>query len=68
MREAQIRAAAEWKRPDMLAVRHLVDTKVLSLDGLITHHEPAANAERAYRAAFGDVGCLKMVLDWRETA
>jgi 3-hydroxyethyl bacteriochlorophyllide a dehydrogenase len=68
MREAQIRAAAEWKRPDMLAVKHLVDTKVLSLDGLITHHEPATRAERAYRTAFGDAACLKMVLDWRGTA
>jgi 3-hydroxyethyl bacteriochlorophyllide a dehydrogenase len=68
MREAQIRAAAEWKRPDMLAVKHLVDTRVLSLDGLITHHEEAANAERAYRTAFADAGCLKMVIDWRATA
>jgi len=65
MREAQIRAAAEWKRPDMLAVKHLVDTRVLSLDGLITHHEQAQDAERAYRTAFDDAGCLKMVLDWR---
>jgi len=68
MREAQIRAAAEWKRPDMLAVKHLVDTHVLSLDGLITHHAQATDAERAYRTAFADAGCLKMVLDWRATA
>jgi 3-hydroxyethyl bacteriochlorophyllide a dehydrogenase len=68
MREAQIRAAAEWKRPDMLAVKQLVDTRVLSLDGLITHHAPATDAERAYRTAFGDAACLKMVLDWRATA
>jgi 3-hydroxyethyl bacteriochlorophyllide a dehydrogenase len=68
MREAQIRAAAEWKRPDMLAVKHLVDTRVLSLDGLITHHEPATCAERAYRTAFAHAGCLKMVLDWRGCA
>ncbi len=68
MREAQIRAAAEWKRPDMLAVKHLVDTKVLSLDGLITHHERATAAEPAFRTAFADAGCLKMVLDWRGCA
>jgi bacteriochlorophyllide a dehydrogenase len=65
MREAQIRAAAEWKRADMLAVKQLVETGVLSLDGLITHHESADRADRAYPAAFGDGGCLKMVLDWR---
>jgi 3-hydroxyethyl bacteriochlorophyllide a dehydrogenase len=36
----------------------------LSLDGLITHHAPFAQADAAYRTAFGDVACLKMVLDW----
>lgn len=65
MREAQIRAAAEWQRPDLLAIKELTETGRLSLDGLITHHEEASNAERAYRTAFGDPACLKMVLDWR---
>ena len=64
MREAQIRAAAEWQRADLLAVKALVEGGVLSLDGLITHHAPFAHADSAYRTAFGDVGCLKMVLDW----
>ena len=64
MREAQIRAAAEWQRPDLLAVKRLIEDGVLSLDGLITHREQAAHADTAYRTAFGDVGCLKMVLDW----
>lgn len=68
MREAQIRAAAEWQRPDLLAVKTLVEEGVLSLDGLITHHEEAAQADHAYRTAFGDAACLKMVLDWRHTA
>jgi bacteriochlorophyllide a dehydrogenase len=35
------------------------------LDGLITHHMPAAEAGSAYTTAFNDVDCLKMVLDWR---
>jgi 3-hydroxyethyl bacteriochlorophyllide a dehydrogenase len=68
MREAQIRAAAEWKRPDLLAVKALIEDGVLSLDGLITHHEVAANADTAYRTAFGDAACLKMILDWRHSA
>jgi 3-hydroxyethyl bacteriochlorophyllide a dehydrogenase len=68
MREAQIRAAAEWQRPDLLAVKALVEHGVLSLDGLITHHERAAHAATAYRTAFGDAACLKMVLDWRHQA
>jgi 3-hydroxyethyl bacteriochlorophyllide a dehydrogenase len=68
MREAQIRAAAEWQRPDLLAVKELLDTGRLSLDGLITHHAGASQAADAYRTAFGDSQCLKMVLDWRGCA
>ena len=68
MREAQIRAAAEWKPADMLAVRELAESGFLPLDGLITHHADACDAQRAYRTAFGDSSCLKMVLDWRARA
>ncbi len=68
MREAAIRVAAEWRHHDLLAVRNLVDTGRLSLDGLITHHAPAGSAESAYRTAFDDPSCLKMVLDWRTAA
>jgi 3-hydroxyethyl bacteriochlorophyllide a dehydrogenase len=65
MREATIRAAAEWQRADMLAVKELAESGALRLDGLITHQERAQNAPDAYRTAFGDAACLKMVLDWR---
>ena len=65
MREASIRTAAEWQRPDLLAVKELCESGRLSLDGLLTHHEDATDADSAYRTAFGDVACLKMVLDWR---
>jgi bacteriochlorophyllide a dehydrogenase len=68
MREAQIRAAAQWQPADLRVVKQLVETGQLSLDGLITHHEPAQRAERAYRTAFNDRACLKMVLDWRACA
>ncbi|UXH78585.1 chlorophyll synthesis pathway protein BchC [Roseateles amylovorans] len=68
MREARIRVAAEWKRPDMLAVNALLHAGRLSLDGLLTHTEPAEQAGAAYAQAFGDAGCLKMVLDWRHHA
>jgi 3-hydroxyethyl bacteriochlorophyllide a dehydrogenase len=67
MREAHIRVAAEWQRPDLLAVKELIDEGRLSLNGLITHRERAEHAESAYRTAFGDAACLKMVLDWRHT-
>ena len=66
MREARIRAAAEWQRPDLLAVQALIDAGNLSLDGLITHHAAFSQADNAYRTAFGDVACLKMVLDWTQ--
>ncbi len=68
MREAQIRIAAEWKPADMMAVRELAESGFLPLDGLITHHAAADDAERAYRTAFSDNDCLKMVLDWRARA
>ncbi|RTL23734.1 MAG: chlorophyll synthesis pathway protein BchC [Burkholderiales bacterium] len=68
MREARIRVAAEWKRPDMLAVNALLHAGRLSLDGLLTHCEPVEQAGSAYAQAFSDPGCLKMVLDWRHHA
>ncbi len=65
MREASFRCASEWQRPDLLAVKELTETGRLSLDGLITHHADPLHADSAYRTAFGDSDCLKMVLDWR---
>jgi 3-hydroxyethyl bacteriochlorophyllide a dehydrogenase len=65
MREIRIRVAAEWQRADLLAVRDLVETGRLSLDGLITHREQATHAAAAYGTAFYDPACLKMILDWR---
>lgn len=67
-REARIRVAAEWKQDDLLAVKQLVESGRLSLDGLITHRQPARDAAAAYPIAFGDPTCLKMILDWRESA
>lgn len=68
LREARIRVAAEWKEPDLAAVSAFVADGRLSLDGLITHRRGAEDAPDAYRTAFGDPACLKMVLDWRGTA
>lgn len=65
MREARIRVAAEWRESDLAAVRELAESGRLSLDGLITHRCDAGDASAAYRTAFGDANCLKMVLDWR---
>ena len=68
MREARLRVAAEWKDTDITAIKHLVESGKLSLDGLITHREPASAAPTAYPIAFQDPTCLKMVLDWSAQA
>ncbi len=65
MREARFRVAAEWRQPDLDAVVELVRSGRLSLDGLITHRSVANDAAEAYRTAFDDPACLKMILDWR---
>ena len=67
MREARIRIAAQWTPPDLSTVIALAGEGRLSLDGLITHHHDATQADAAYRTAFGDADCLKMVLDWKHT-
>jgi 3-hydroxyethyl bacteriochlorophyllide a dehydrogenase len=68
MRETRLRMAAEWQPADLPATLALVESGQLSLDGLITHHVDASAADAAYRTAFGDPTCLKMILDWRKLA
>ncbi|WP_406855352.1 chlorophyll synthesis pathway protein BchC [Alsobacter sp. KACC 23698] len=68
MREARIRVAAEWRPADLDAVTALLAAGALSLDGLITHRRGALDAGSAYRTAFEDPSCIKMVLDWRDCA
>jgi len=68
MREARMRVAAEWREADLAVVTGLIDAGHLSLDGLITHRTAASEAANAYRTAFGDPACLKMILDWRASA
>lgn len=66
MREARFRIAAQWQPSDLQAVSMLAASGELSLDGLITHHSRPTDADAAYRTAFQDPDCLKMVLDWRQ--
>ena len=68
MREARLRIAAEWRPSDMAAVQKLLSDGALRLDDIITHICDAADAASAYRTAFEDSSCLKMVLDWRTCA
>ena len=68
MKEARFRIAAEWARDDLIATRSLVESGALSLAGLITHQATAADAPSAYRTAFDDPACLKMILNWKDAA
>lgn len=68
MREARIRIAAEWQPEDMEAVTGMITDGLLSLEGLITHSADAIEADAAYRTAFEDPDCLKMILDWRNAS
>ncbi|MGC8470313.1 MAG: chlorophyll synthesis pathway protein BchC [Acetobacteraceae bacterium] len=65
LREARLSVAAQWQPADLAAVAALVREAKLLLDGLITHRSAARSAAQAYRTAFDDPACLKMVLDWR---
>jgi 3-hydroxyethyl bacteriochlorophyllide a dehydrogenase len=65
MREARLRVATEWAPEDLAATMALIESGRLSLDGLITHRSSAIQAPDAYRTAFTDMSCLKMILDWR---
>ena len=66
MREATIRIAAQWQPDDLIAVRCMAESGELSLDGLITHRSEPTDADEAYRTAFENPDCLKMILDWRQ--
>ena len=65
MREIGIRIPAEWRPADLANVMALLDAGRLSLDALVTHCESPQHAAAAYRTAFEDADCLKMILDWR---
>jgi 3-hydroxyethyl bacteriochlorophyllide a dehydrogenase len=68
MREARLRIAAEWRPADLAEIGSLVDSRRLSLDGLLTHTRTPDAFEDAYTTAFTDPTCLKMVLDWSKAA
>jgi len=66
MREAAFRIAAQWAPGDLAEAVGLVGSGALSLDGLISHRSAAVDAPQAYRTAFEDPSCIKMVLDWSD--
>ena len=67
MREASLKIAAEFQPDDLVAVKALVESGLLPLEGLITHRTDASAATSGYETAFSDTSCLKMLLDWRNS-
>jgi 3-hydroxyethyl bacteriochlorophyllide a dehydrogenase len=65
LREARMRVAAQWQPQDLEAVRQMVGDGVLSLADIVNRRKSVDAAGDAYRQAFEDPTCLKMVLDWR---
>ncbi len=68
MKEARFRIAAEFAPEDLAQVAGLAGDGRLSLEGLVTHRGTPGHADSAYRTAFEDPDCIKMILDWREAA
>jgi bacteriochlorophyllide a dehydrogenase len=68
MRAMSLRIAAEFTPVDLTDVTAMVTAGRLSLDGIITHRAPAADAAQAYATAFGDATCVKMILNWSSPA
>jgi 3-hydroxyethyl bacteriochlorophyllide a dehydrogenase len=67
MREAQILVAREWQfgpDGDLPRVRDLIASGELDVTGLLTHRVPLDRIQAAYRLAFEDPSCLKLVVEW----
>ncbi|MBO3761756.1 chlorophyll synthesis pathway protein BchC [Ciceribacter sp. L1K22] len=68
MRELTLSIAAEFRPEDVVAVIDLANSGRLSLKGLVTHRASPGQVPLAYRTAFNDPNCLKMIIDWRKAA
>lgn len=66
MKEARLQVAAEWTPADLARVADLANRGVLDLDGIITDRAPAGDPAAAYRRAFEDPDCVKLILDWEQ--
>ncbi len=67
MREAQVLIAREWQfgaDGDLPRVRDLIASGDLDVRGLLTHRVPLDRIQAAYRLAFEDPACLKVVVEW----
>ncbi|GAB4423454.1 MAG: zinc-binding dehydrogenase [Chloroflexi bacterium OHK40] len=67
MREAQVLVAREWQfgpDGDLPRVRDMIASGELDVCGLLTHRVPLERIQAAYRLAFEDPSCLKLIIEW----
>lgn len=67
MREAQVLVAREWQfgpDGDLPRVRDMLASGELDVSGLLTHRVPLDRIQAAYRLAFEDPSCLKLIVEW----
>lgn len=67
MREAQILIAREWQfgaDGDLPRARDMIASGELDVSGLLTHRVPLDRIQAAYRLAFEDPSCLKLIVEW----
>ncbi|OUV99903.1 MAG: chlorophyll synthesis pathway protein BchC [Betaproteobacteria bacterium TMED156] len=65
IREAKIRVSAQWSDYDLQQVNDYFKSKKLDFTDIVTHKFPADLAADAYKVAFNDSSCLKMIIDWK---
>jgi bacteriochlorophyllide a dehydrogenase len=68
LRESRIRVAAQWGAEDLRVVAGLLASGAIVVSDLVTHRASPASAGEAYRTAFSDPGCIKLIFDWSQCA
>lgn len=68
LKQAQLLTAKEWAQGDLQRCRDLIISGALDVSALITHHQPIDNVVAAYHTALFDQDCLKVLLNWSQSA
>ncbi|MBC8042979.1 MAG: chlorophyll synthesis pathway protein BchC [Rhizobacter sp.] len=66
MKEIKFHVAKQWALGDLERVRELMRTKALDFKKIFTHEKALDETEQAYRTAFENPDCLKMILSWQK--
>ena len=63
-KEPRLHIASQFGPSDLAIARDLLAAGIIDPTRLLTHHFACADIEAAYTAAFGDSGCVKVVVHW----